>query len=92
VPVQLVWIYDDDRAGARSFSAAGTMTASGGDTTASGGRDLWRDRGWGGWRGECGRRGWRHHGRHGCWRRDYPAEGADWCADVPPRGDRGLDG
>ena len=37
VPVQLVWIYDDDRAGARSFSAAGAMTASGGDTTASGG-------------------------------------------------------
>ena len=37
VPVQLVWIYDDDRAGARSFSAAGAMTASGGDATASGG-------------------------------------------------------
>ncbi len=37
VPVQLVWIYDDDRAGARSFSAAGAMTAGGGDATASGG-------------------------------------------------------
>jgi hypothetical protein len=37
VPVQLVWIYDDDRAGARSFTAAGAMTAGGGDTTASGG-------------------------------------------------------
>ena len=32
-----MWIYDDDRAGARSFSAAGTMTAGGDDTTASGG-------------------------------------------------------
>jgi hypothetical protein len=37
VPVQLVWIYDDDRAGARSFTAAGAMTAGGGDATASGG-------------------------------------------------------
>ena len=36
VPVQLVWIYDDDRAGARSFSSAGTLTASGGSATGTG--------------------------------------------------------
>ena len=35
-PVQLVWSYDDDRAGARSFSAAGTMTAGGGATSGAG--------------------------------------------------------
>ena len=44
-----------------------------------------------GWHGECGRRGWRHHGRHGCRRRDHLAEGPDRRTDVPPRGDRGLD-
>ena len=32
-----------------------------------------------------------HHDRHGYWWNDHPAEGADWRADVPPRGDRGLD-
>ena len=36
------------------------------------------------------RHGW-HRDRHGCRRRDHPAEGADWRADAPPRGDRGLD-
>jgi hypothetical protein len=36
VPVQLVWIADDDRAGARSYSSAGTLTASGSDATGTG--------------------------------------------------------
>jgi len=32
-----------------------------------------------------------HDGDHGCRRSAHPAEGADWRADTPPRGDRGLD-
>ena len=48
--------------------------------------------GWGWRRGlwRWHRHGW-HRDRHGCRWSDHPAEGADWCADVPPRGDRGLD-
>jgi hypothetical protein len=36
VPVQLVWIADDDRVGARSYSSASTLTASGSDATGTG--------------------------------------------------------